>query len=50
MGSQAAVLFAHSAALRAFLEARQPGSTAIPQAAKIKPVTINPDGTVTLKT
>jgi hypothetical protein len=36
MGSQAAVLFAHSAALRAFLEARQPGSTAIPQAAKIK--------------
>jgi len=49
MGPQAAELFTRSAQLRAFLESQQPGSTNIPEAAKIKPVTIHPDGTVTLK-
>jgi len=48
IGPQAAELFTRSAQLRAFLEQQQPGSTSIPQAAKIKPVTLNPDGTVTL--
>jgi hypothetical protein len=48
MGPQAAELFTRSAQLRAFLESQQPGSTSIPSAAKIKPVTIHPDGTVTL--
>jgi len=48
MGTQAGELFTRSQQLRAFLEAQQPGSTNIPQAAKIKPVTIHPDGTVTL--
>ena len=48
MGTQAGDLFTRSAQLRAFLEAQQPGSTVIPQAARIKPVTIHPDGTVTL--
>jgi hypothetical protein len=50
MGTQAGELFTRSEQLRAFLEAQQPGSTKIPQAAKIKPVTIHPDGTVTLLT
>jgi hypothetical protein len=49
MGTQAGELFTRSAQLRAFLESQQPGCTNIPQAARIKPVTINPDGTVTLK-
>jgi len=48
MGSQAGELFTRSAQLRAFLETQQPGSTNIPQATKIKPITINADGTVTL--
>ncbi len=48
MGTQAGELFTRSAQLRAFLEGQQPGCTAIPQAAKIKPFTIHPDGTVTL--
>jgi hypothetical protein len=48
MGTQAGALFARSAQLRAFLEAQQPGCTAIPQAARIKPHTVNADGTVTL--
>jgi hypothetical protein len=48
MGTSAGEAFTRSAQLRAFLEAQSPGSTAIPQAAKIKPYTINPDGTVTL--
>jgi len=49
MGPQAAELFTRSSQLRAFLESQQPGSTTIPQAAKIKPVTLHPDGTVTLQ-
>lgn len=48
MGTQAGELFTRSAQLRAFLESQQPGSTNIPAAAKIKPCTINADGTVTL--
>jgi hypothetical protein len=48
MGPQAGELFARSAQLRAFLEQQQPGSTNIPQAAKIQAVTVNGDGTVTL--
>jgi hypothetical protein len=48
MGTQAGELFTRSAQLRAFLESQQPGCTAIPQAAKIKPVTMHEDGTVTL--
>jgi hypothetical protein len=48
MGPQAGELFARSAQLRAFLEQQQPGSTNIPQVAKIKPVTVNQDGTVTV--
>ena len=48
LGPNAAELFTRSAALRAFLESQKPGCTAIPQAARIKPVTINPDGTVAL--
>jgi hypothetical protein len=48
MGTEAGELFARSAQLRAFLEQQMPGSTNIPQAAKVKPVTLNADGTVTL--
>jgi hypothetical protein len=48
LGSQAAELFQRSAALAAFLESQKPGCTAIPAAARAKPVTINADGTVTL--
>jgi hypothetical protein len=48
MGPQAGELFTRSAQLRAFLEQQQPGSTNIPQAAKIRAVTVNADGTVTL--
>jgi hypothetical protein len=48
MGSSAAEVFTRSAQLRAFLEAQSPGCTNIPQAAKIKPHTINADGTVTV--
>jgi hypothetical protein len=48
MGTQAGELFTRSAQVREFLESQLPGSSAIPQAAKIKPVTIHPDGTVTL--
>ena len=48
MGTQAGELFTRSTQLRAFLEAQQPGSTKIPQAAKIRPVTVHGDGTVTL--
>jgi len=48
MGPSAGEAFTRSAQLRAFLEAQNPGSTAIPQAAKIKPYTIHADGTVTV--
>jgi hypothetical protein len=48
MGTSAGEAFTRSSQLRAFLEAQSPGSTTIPQATKIKPYTINPDGTVTL--
>jgi hypothetical protein len=48
MGTQAGELFARSAELRAFLEAQQAGSTNIPQAGKIKEVTVKEDGTVML--
>lgn len=48
MGTQAGELFARSAQLRAFLEQQQAGSTNIPQAAKVKEVTVNGDGTVRL--
>ena len=48
MGPQAGELFARSAQLRTFLEQQEPGCTNIPAAAKIKPVTTNPDGSVTL--
>jgi hypothetical protein len=49
LGTNGAELFQRSAALAAFLESQKPGCTAIPQAARIKPVTINADGSVTLK-
>jgi hypothetical protein len=48
IGKDAGELFTRSEQLRAFLEAQQPGSTNIPQVAKIKAYTIHPDGTVTL--
>ena len=48
LGPEAAELFTRSAALRAFLEAQKPGCTNIPSAARVKPVTLNADGTVTL--
>jgi hypothetical protein len=50
MGTQAGELFTRSEQLRAFLEAQQPGSTNIPQTARIKAYTMHPDGTVTLQT
>jgi hypothetical protein len=47
MGTSAGEAFTRSAQLRAFLEAQSPGCTnTLPQAAKIKPYTINADGTV----
>jgi hypothetical protein len=48
LGPEAAELFTRSAALRAFLESQKPGCTDIPSAARVKPVTLHPDGTVTL--
>ena len=48
LGGQGAALFTRSAALRAFLEAQKPGCTATASAARIKAVTLNADGTVTL--
>jgi hypothetical protein len=48
LGTNAAELFNRSAALRAFLESQKPGSTNIPAAKRIKPVTISPDGSATL--
>lgn len=48
MGNQAGELFTRSQQLRAFLESQQPGSTNIPQIAKIRSYTIHPDGAVTL--
>ncbi len=48
LGPQAGELFTRSQQLRAFLETQQPGCTNIPSAAKIKPCTIHPDGSVTL--
>jgi len=48
LGTGAAELFQRSAALRAFLEAQKPGCTNIPAANRIKPVIVNPDGTVEL--
>lgn len=49
LGTKGAELFQRSAALRAFLESQKPGCTATPSAARIKPVTMNADGTLTLK-
>jgi hypothetical protein len=49
LGPQAGELFTRSEQLRAFLESQQPGSTAIPSTARIKPYAIHPDGTVTLQ-
>jgi hypothetical protein len=48
LGTSGAELFQRSAALRAFLESQKPGCTATPAAARIKPVTVKADGTVTL--
>jgi hypothetical protein len=49
MGTSAGEAFTRSAQLRAFLEQQQPGCTVkLPQVAKIKPYTINADGTVTI--
>ncbi|MGA3172615.1 MAG: hypothetical protein ABSE62_16560 [Chthoniobacteraceae bacterium] len=49
LGTNAGELFTRSAALRAFLEAQKPGCTNIPQAGRVKEVTIHGDGTVSLK-
>ena len=48
LGPKAAELFQRSAALRAFLESQKPGCTNIPSTARVKPVTLNGDGTATL--
>jgi len=48
LGPNAAEVFQRSAALRAFLESQKPACTQIPAATRIKPVTINADGTVML--
>jgi len=49
LGPQGAELFTRSEQLRAFLESQQPGCTNTSQAALVKPVALNPDGTVTLQ-
>ena len=49
LGPQAGELFTRSEQLRAFLESQQPGCTNTSQAALVKPVALNPDGTVTLQ-
>ena len=49
LGTEGAELFNRSAALRAFLETQKPGCTATAHAARIRPVNINADGTVTLQ-
>jgi len=48
LGTNAAEVFQRSAALRTFLESQKAGCTNLPAAARIKPVTINPDGSATL--
>jgi hypothetical protein len=48
IGTNGVELFQRSAALAAFLESQKPGCTNTPQAARIKAVTLNADGTVTL--
>jgi hypothetical protein len=47
LGTSGAELFQRSAALQAFLEAEKPGCTNVPGG--IKPVTVNADGSVTMK-
>jgi hypothetical protein len=50
LGASGVELFQRSAALQAFLESQKPGCTNIPSAARVKPVNLNADGTVTLQT
>ena len=47
LGTQAAAVFTRAAQLQAFLESQVPGCTAA-TVAKIRPVTLNQDGTVTV--